>query len=230
MTSKHHILIVEDDYDIAEQVMLFFKASGFDISHIADGALVVDWVRKNKPEAILMDIMLPNQDGVECMRQIREFSMVPIVMLTAKVSEADRLKGLEFGADDYVCKPFSAAELVMRIKAILRRCQAAPSASQEAPIVVDVEQLIVAIKGQTLSLTKVEFDVFAMLYQAPNRVFSRQQILDHIQPDNFDISDRVIDSHIKNIRKKIKQIDCSPKIVESVYGAGYRFNEQQLDA
>ncbi|MCF6441222.1 response regulator [Pseudoalteromonas luteoviolacea] len=229
MEEKNHILIVEDDFDIAEQVMLFFKASGFEITHIADGADVVDWVRENSPDAILMDIMLPNQDGVECMKQIREFSMVPIVMLTAKVSEADRLKGLEFGADDYVCKPFSAAELVMRIKAILRRCSA--SQTSEAPdIEVNESQLLVSLKGQSLSLTKVEFDVFAMLYNAPNRVFSRQQILDHIQPDNFDISDRVIDSHIKNIRKKIKNIEISPKIVESVYGAGYRFNEQHINS
>ncbi|MBQ4877866.1 response regulator [Pseudoalteromonas luteoviolacea] len=229
MEDKNHILIVEDDFDIAEQVMLFFKASGFEITHIADGADVVDWVRENSPDAILMDIMLPNQDGVECMKQIREFSMVPIVMLTAKVSEADRLKGLEFGADDYVCKPFSAAELVMRIKAILRRCSA-PQISEAPDIEVNESQLLVSLKGQSLSLTKVEFDVFAMLYNAPNRVFSRQQILDHIQPDNFDISDRVIDSHIKNIRKKIKNIEISPKIVESVYGAGYRFNEQHINS
>ncbi|KZN45447.1 response regulator [Pseudoalteromonas luteoviolacea] len=229
MEETHHILIVEDDFDIAEQVMLFFKASGFQISHIADGAEVVDWVRTNSPDAILMDIMLPNQDGVACMRQIREFSMVPIVMLTAKVSEADRLKGLEFGADDYVCKPFSAAELVMRIKAILRRCSTV-QAPEKPAIEVNEAQLLVSLKGQSLSLTKVEFDVFAMLYNAPNRVFSRQQILDHIQPDNFDISDRVIDSHIKNIRKKIKNIEFSPKIVESVYGAGYRFNEQHIDS
>ncbi|AOT10764.1 response regulator [Pseudoalteromonas luteoviolacea] len=229
MEEKNHILIVEDDFDIAEQVMLFFKASGFEITHIADGAEVVSWVRQNSPDAILMDIMLPNQDGVECMRQIREFSMVPIVMLTAKVSESDRLKGLEFGADDYVCKPFSAAELVMRIKAILRRCSA-PQAADTPNIEVNESQLLVSLKGQSLSLTKVEFDVFAMLYNAPNRVFSRQQILDHIQPDNFDISDRVIDSHIKNIRKKIKNIEISPKIVESVYGAGYRFNEQHINS
>lgn len=222
-------MIVEDDFDIAEQVMLFFKASGFKITHIADGAEVVSWVRENGPDAILMDIMLPNQDGVVCMQQIREFSMVPIVMLTAKVSESDRLKGLEFGADDYVCKPFSAAELVMRIKAILRRCSA-PAVSDTPDIEVNESQLLVSLKGQSLSLTKVEFDVFAMLYNAPNRVFSRQQILDHIQPDNFDISDRVIDSHIKNIRKKIKNIDISPKIVESVYGAGYRFNEQHINS
>ncbi|MBQ4838127.1 MULTISPECIES: response regulator [Pseudoalteromonas] len=229
MEEKNHILIVEDDFDIAEQVMLFFKASGFKITHIADGAEVVSWVRENGPDAILMDIMLPNQDGVVCMQQIREFSMVPIVMLTAKVSESDRLKGLEFGADDYVCKPFSAAELVMRIKAILRRCSA-PVVSDTPDIEVNESQLLVSLKGQSLSLTKVEFDVFAMLYNAPNRVFSRQQILDHIQPDNFDISDRVIDSHIKNIRKKIKNIDISPKIVESVYGAGYRFNEQHINS
>lgn len=223
-----HILIVEDDFDIAEQVMLFFKASGFKTSHIADGAEVVSWVKSHNPDAILMDIMLPNQDGVECMKQIRAFSMVPIIMMTAKVAESDRLKGLEFGADDYVCKPFSAAELVMRIKAILRRC--APLPANKKLVDVDEAQLTVTLKGRILALTKVEFDVFALLYKAPSRVFSRQQILDYIQPDNFDISDRVIDSHIKNIRKKIKQLDCSPKLVGSVYGAGYRYDEQQINS
>ncbi|MEJ6476270.1 response regulator [Pseudoalteromonas piscicida] len=226
MSTPSRVLLVEDDQDIAEQVLLFFRASGFEMFHIADGAEVVPWVRANQPDAILMDIMLPNQDGVECMRQIRTFSEVPIVMLTAKVAEVDRLKGLEFGADDYVCKPFSAAELVMRMKAILRRCVNANA--YQKPIEVNREELTVRLNGNTLGLTKVEFDVFALLYDAPNRVFSRQQILDHIQPDNFDISDRVIDSHIKNIRKKIKGLDLSPKIVESVYGAGYRYNGQQI--
>ncbi|GEK08438.1 response regulator [Pseudoalteromonas sp. McH1-7] len=226
MSTPPNILLVEDDQDIAEQVLLFFRASGFKMFHIADGAEVVSWVRENQPDAILMDIMLPNQDGVECMRQIRTFSEVPIVMLTAKVTEADRLQGLEVGADDYVCKPFSAAELVMRIKAILRRC--VNTHSYQKPIEVNRDELSVKLSGCTLGLTKVEFDVFALLYDAPNRVFSRQQILDHIQPDNFDISDRVIDSHIKNIRKKIKELEHSPKIVESVYGAGYRYNGQQI--
>jgi len=223
-----HILIVEDEYDIAEQVTLFFKAAQFTVTHIADGAEVVEWVSEYQPDAILMDIMIPNKDGVECMKQIRQFSMVPIVMMTAKVSESDRLKGLEFGADDYVCKPFSAAELVMRVKAILRRC--APIEAREEKIIVDEERLLVKLKSATLPLTKVEFDIFALLYKSPSRVFSRQQILDFIQPDNFDISDRVIDSHIKNMRKKIKQIGFSPKLLGSVYGAGYRFDEQQVDA
>ncbi|WP_105169501.1 response regulator [Pseudoalteromonas sp. T1lg23B] len=223
----HHILIVEDDFDIAEQVVLFFKASGFQTTHIADGAKVVPWVKDNHPDAIVMDIMLPNQDGVECMKQIRQFSMVPIVMVTAKVTEADRLKGLEFGADDYVCKPFSAAELVMRIKAILRRCT--PTLETQQKVVVDESQLTVTICNKSLSLTKVEFDIFALLFNSPSRVFSRQQILDFIQPDNFDISDRVIDSHIKNIRKKVKQLGFSAKLIGSVYGAGYRYDAQQLE-
>ncbi|BBN83938.1 DNA-binding response regulator [Pseudoalteromonas sp. A25] len=223
----HRILIVEDDFDIAEQLALFFKASGFATSHIADGALVVDWVNNNQPDAIVMDIMLPNQDGVECMKQIRQFSMVPIVMVTAKVAEADRLKGLEFGADDYVCKPFSAAELVMRIKAILRRCT--PSQQEQKGVIVNEAEISIRIVGKSLALTKVEFDIFLLLYKAPSRVFSRQQILDFIQPDNFDISDRVIDSHIKNIRKKIKQLGFSAKLIGSVYGAGYRYDAQQLD-
>ena len=189
---------------------------------------VVNWVAQHNPDAILMDIMIPNQDGVECMKKIRQFSMVPIVMMTAKVSEADRLRGIEFVADDYVRKPFSAAELVMRVKAILRRC--ASLDNKEEKILVDEELLLIKLKDQILPLTKVEFDIFALLYKALSCVFSRLQILDFIQPDNFDISDRVIDSHIKNIRKKIKQIGISSKLVGSVYGAGYRFDEQQIDS
>lgn len=226
-----HILIVEDDIDIAQQVMLFFKASGFKTTHIADGADVVAWVKLNNPDTIIMDVMLPNQDGVECLKQIRLFSMVPIIMVTAKVAEADRLRGLELGADDYVCKPFSAAELVMRVKAILRRClvhELPTKATEQQLIEVNTNNLTVKIKGHQLLLTKVEFDVFSLLYHAPNRVFSRQHILEHIQPSNFEIADRVIDSHIKNIRKKIKNLNFSPKIVGSVYGAGYRFDKQQI--
>ena len=226
-----HILIVEDDVDIAQQVILFFKASGFKTTHIADGADVVAWVKENKPDTIIMDVMLPNQDGVACLKQIRLFSMVPIIMVTAKVAEADRLRGLELGADDYVCKPFSAAELVMRVKAILRRClvhELPTKATEQQLIEVNTNNLTVKIKGQRLLLTKVEFDVFSLLYHAPNRVFSRQHILEHIQPSNCEIADRVIDSHIKNIRKKIKNLNFSPKIVGSVYGAGYRFDKQQI--
>ncbi|MEI8603845.1 response regulator [Pseudoalteromonas sp. B160] len=226
-----HILIVEDDIDIAQQVMLFFKASGFKTTHIAGGADVVAWVKLNNPDTIIMDVMLPNQDGVECLKQIRLFSMVPIIMVTAKVAEADRLRGLELGADDYVCKPFSAAELVMRVKAILRRClvhELPTKVTEQQLIEVNTNNLTVKIKGHQLLLTKVEFDVFSLLYHAPNRVFSRQHILEHIQPSNFEIADRVIDSHIKNIRKKIKNLNFSPKIVGSVYGAGYRFDKQQI--
>lgn len=224
----NHILIVEDDLDIASQVKLFFEASGFKTTHVADGALVIDAVKTYSPDVVLLDIMLPNRTGVECLKEIRTFSGVPVVMVTAKAEEADRLRGLEIGADDYVCKPFSAAELVMRVKAILRRCSPPQVESDSAPIDVNEEALLVNLSGQSLGLTKVEFDVFLLLYKSPNRVFSRQQILDYLQPDNFDISDRVIDSHIKNIRKKIRMLNVSPKLVESVYGAGYRYNAQQL--
>ncbi|KTF14901.1 response regulator [Pseudoalteromonas sp. H105] len=227
----HHVLIVEDDIDIAHQVMLFFKAAGFKSTHIDDGSKVVSWVKENKPDTIIMDVMLPNQNGTECLREIRLFSLVPVIMVTAKVAEADRLKGLELGADDYVCKPFSAAELVMRVKAILRRCSQKQSVcieEAEPVIVVNDEQLTVKLKGKLLALTKVEFDIFSLLYKSPGRVFSRQYILEYVQPCNLEITDRVIDSHIKNIRKKIKCLNFSPKIVGSVYGAGYCFNKDEI--
>ncbi|TGE78104.1 two-component system response regulator BaeR [Pseudoalteromonas sp. KS88] len=224
----HHVLIVEDDIDIAQQVMLFFKAAGFKSTHIDDGAKVVSWVKENKPDTIIMDVMLPNQCGVECLKQIRLFSLVPVIMVTAKVAESDRLKGLELGADDYVCKPFSAAELVMRVKAILRRCSQNQHTEAEQAIEINTENLTVKLKGNLLALTKVEFDIFSLLYKSPSRVFSRQYILEYVQPSNLDITDRVIDSHIKNIRKKLKHLNFSPKIVGSVYGAGYCFNKDEI--
>ncbi|WP_281558372.1 response regulator [Thalassomonas sp. RHCl1] len=217
------ILIVEDDLEIAENVALFLQASNFTTRHLETGEHVVETVRENEPDLILLDLMLPVMDGLECCKQIRTFSEVPIVMLTAKTQEISRLIGLEAGADDYICKPFSAPELVLRIKAILKRTQKHKAPVVEEGLLLNMDSFRLSYRGQSTELTHLEFNLFSLLYQHPQRIYSRAQILDLAYPDMRDISDRAIDSHVKNIRLKAKKIGLETNIIESVYGAGYRY-------
>jgi len=216
-----NILIVEDDFDIADKLVLFLNKSGFNTEHLATGEHVVKHVKNTPPDLILLDIMLPYKDGEQCCKEIREFSEVPIIMTTAKVEEVDRLIGLKAGADDYVCKPYSIMELVLRIKAILKRCSQ-PIAALSG-LTVDNDSLEVNFKNQNIELTAIEFSLFKLLFNSPNRIYSRSQILDLAYGDMRDISDRAIDSHIKKIRKKIRTLGIDSNIIESVYGAGYRY-------
>ncbi|WDE10266.1 response regulator [Thalassomonas haliotis] len=218
-----NILIVEDDLEIAENVALFLQASNFTTQHLETGEHVVETVRENEPDLILLDLMLPVMDGLECCKQIRTFSEVPIVMLTAKTQEISRLIGLEAGADDYICKPFSAPELVLRIKAILKRTQKHKAAVVDEGLLLNMESFRLSYRGKNTELTHLEFNLFSLLYQHPQRIYSRAQILDLAYPDMRDISDRAIDSHVKNIRLKAKKIGLESNIIESVYGAGYRY-------
>ncbi|SFD04930.1 response regulator [Pseudoalteromonas denitrificans] len=213
------ILIVEDEHEIADHLARFFQASGFSTSHIDEGTGVVDAVKRKQPSLIVLDLMLPGKDGLSCCKEIREFSNVPIIMLTAKVDEIDRLIGLEAGADDYVCKPFSAPELVMRVKAILKRTKNQVSYQL---LTVDTDKQLVFYQKTKINLTSLEYALFSLLYKYPERIYSRQQIIDSAYPDLRDITDRAIDSHIKNIRKRFKQASVEEKIIESVYGAGYK--------
>lgn len=214
------ILIVEDDLDIAENMTLFLEASDFNVTHLEEGTHVVSTVKKHEPAIIILDIMLPGIDGTTCCKQIREFSNVPIVMVTAKVEEIDRLIGLEAGADDYICKPFSGAELVLRIKAILRRTQFSP---KKTGLVVDEDTFNLSFNSQQVSLTNFEFSLFHLLSKRPGQIYSREQIITQAYPDCRDIYDRTIDSHVRNIRKKIKSLGIEDTVIDSVYGAGYRF-------
>ncbi|QYJ97005.1 response regulator [Shewanella alkalitolerans] len=221
-----YILLVEDDRDIAENVEMFLAASDFETKHLDTGERVVETVKAREPALILLDLMLPIKDGLTCCREIREFSDVPIIMLTAKIEEVDRLVGLESGADDYVCKPFSAVELILRIKAILRRTMK----SKPSPnLTLDKVRLKIAYHDKVVELTHLEFNLFSLLYDQPGRIYSRQQILDLAYPDMRDISDRAIDSHVKNIRKKGKQLGLAQPIIDSVYGVGYRFTQPELE-
>jgi len=215
-----HILLVEDDVEIAENVLLFLESQNYQTTHLTTGELVVETVQKSHPDLVLLDVMLPIKNGTECCKQIRTFSDVPIIMLTAKVEEIDRLVGLEAGADDYVCKPFSAMELMLRIKAILKRTNKHTIPNSFS---LNVETLKVSYFKNVIELTHLEFNLFNLLYQSPERIYSRTQILDLAYPDMRDISDRTVDAHVKNIRNKIKSLGINEVVVESVYGAGYRF-------
>ena len=214
------ILHVEDEQEIAENIELFLKASNFDSIVLDSGKEVVEVVKARQPDLVLLDIMLPYKDGLTCCREIREFSEVPIIMTTAKVEEIDRLIGLESGADDYVCKPFSAIELMLRIKAILRRTMNTPL---QKKIKLDLETYFLSYQDKSVQLTRLEFNLFLLLYKNPGRIYSRAQILDLAYPDMRDISDRAIDSHVRNIRRKTNQLGLEKSPLESVYGAGYRY-------
>lgn len=217
------ILLVEDDQDIVNLVQLFLKNAGYQVVHVGDGNEVMAKVQSAQPDLIIMDIMLPSKDGVTCTQEIRASYNVPVIMLTAKVEQSDKLTGLENGADDYLCKPFDIQELLLRIKALLRRTAGQVHYEQW---LIDEDELKVSYKNTFVDLTVLEFKLFSLLFDSPNRVFSRDQIIDLAYTDFRDITDRAIDSHIKNLRKKLKQNDIDPAHIQSVYGAGYRFNKE----
>lgn len=214
------ILIVEDESDLAAIVADYAIAEGYATQVIADGATALARIRQAMPDLIVLDLMLPGLDGLALCRAVRVFSDVPIVMLTAKVEEIDRLLGLESGADDYVCKPFSPRELMARVKAILRRQRQAASAP--ARIQVDAAARQVCVGAQVLRLTASEYKLFAAMAQRPGTIYSRAQLLDIASSDSLDVTDRAIDTHIKNLRRKFAAVLPGVDVIESVYGLGYR--------
>jgi two-component system response regulator BaeR len=226
MTGKH-ILVVEDEDKIARLLCDYLKEAGFRTSAQANGNRVIAQVKRELPDLILLDIMLPGKDGMALCREIRQFSDVPIIMITARVEEIDRLLGLELGADDYICKPFSPREVVARVKAIFRRVAAAPRARQMVvgAISLDDETHRVIVDKMALNLTPNEFGLLKIMMRQPNRVFSRSELINRVQGYDFEGYDRTIDTHIKNLRKKIALILPDQEIISTVYGVGYRFNE-----
>ncbi len=216
------VLIVEDEVKLARILSDYLNQSGFTSHMIANGLEVVAWVKQHKPDLILLDIMLPGLDGIEICKQLRVFSNVPIIMVTARVEEVDRLLGLELGCDDYICKPFSPREVVARVKAVLRRMQPAEPDSNKFDLVMDDERFKASINGHELVLTAVEFQLLSILYQGQGRIYSRDQLMDHIYRDHRVVSDRTIDSHIKKLRKRIAQVLPDEEIIHSVYGVGYK--------
>ena len=215
------ILVVEDDAKIADMLANYLHMHGFETTLCANGLDAVQQVRSVSPAAMLLDLMLPGMDGMEVCRAVRQFSALPIIMVTARVDEIDRLLGLDIGADDYVCKPFSPREVVARLKALLRRAEGA-LAPRAAALVVNAPQQQVEWKGQALPLTRVEYRLLALLLSRPGHVFARARLLDSIHEDWRDVSDRAVDSHIKNLRRKLEQAGVEDANIASVYGAGYR--------
>jgi two-component system response regulator BaeR len=218
------LLIVEDEEKLARLLADYLEQSGYLVTCLADGDLVIPWVRANSPDLILLDLMLPNRDGLSICREIRTFSDLPIIMITARVEEIDRLLGLELGADDYICKPFSPREVVARVRSVLRRVGPQPP-PQLPGLLLDGQRYRASLNGQDLDLTAVEFNLLQMLYSTPGRIYSRSQLMDRIYPDERVVSDRTIDSHIKKLRKKIAVAAPDHELIHSLYGVGYKFEQ-----
>lgn len=220
MTGK--LLIVEDEEKLAGLLRDYLAAAGFEPHCLHSGTGAVPWVRERMPDLVLLDLMLPGRDGMEICREIRTFSDVPIIMVTARIEEIDRLLGLELGADDYICKPFSPREVVARVKAVLRRTGSGRTI-QAAGLVLDEGRYRAVLDGRDLELTAVEFKLLQFMAASPGRIFGRQQLMDRIYPDRRVVADRTIDSHIKKLRKKIAAVSAGGEIIHSVYGVGYKF-------
>lgn len=221
--TKKLILVVEDEPTLSAILCEYFEHAGFRAQSVDDGAVVIDFVRRTSPDLIILDLMLPNRNGLDIYREIRTFSEVPIIMATAKVEEIDRLIGLELGADDYICKPYSTREVVVRAKNLLRRNEASTFISQD-DFVINEPSMLATFHQQRLSLTPAEFRILAFLFKNNGKIYSRDQLMDHIYSDHRVVADRAIDSHIKNVRRKLAEIDSSSDCIKSVYGVGYKFD------
>jgi len=226
------VLVIEDEPKLAELLCVYLEAAGFEARRLGDGLEAAREVRDWSPALVLLDLMLPGKDGLDVCREIRAFSAVPIIMVTARVEEIDRLLGLELGADDYICKPYSPREVVARVKAVLRRSRPDATAGQEAAraagLVIDEDAYRAQLDGTALELTPVEFRLLALLASAPGRIFSRDQVLDRLYDDHRVVTDRTVDSHVKNLRRKLGAIRPGD-LIRSVYGVGYRLDLQAAD-
>jgi DNA-binding response OmpR family regulator len=221
------ILVVEDEMKIARLVRDFLEHAGFEVLVAGNGESALASARGTRPDLVVLDLGLPGRDGLDVTRELRRSSNVPIVMLTARGDEADRIIGLELGADDYIVKPFSPKELVARVRAVLRRTGSAGEGGAEvlraADVEVDLRRMRVNVGGRTVELTPTEFDLLATFVREPGRVFTRGQLLDAVRGVAFESYERAIDAHVKNIRKKIEPGAGRPRYILTVHGVGYRF-------
>ena len=224
--ASQKILIVEDEENIAEVLIAYAKQQNYETEHFNSGKGVVSFVKQNAVDLILLDLMLPDVDGIELCKQIRAFSSVPIIMLTAKSEEIDRLQGLEIGADDYICKPFSPKEVIARIKAVLRRTsQPKTNIINHNNFQLHKDDYEARLNDKSIGFTAIEFKIFLLFISHVGRVFTREDIINNVYSDTTDISDRNIDTHIKNIRKKINDIQAGLNPIAAVYSVGYKFKE-----
>tara|TARA_R110001583_G_scaffold3967_9_gene23928 strand:- start:347 stop:1027 length:681 start_codon:yes stop_codon:yes gene_type:complete len=222
--TTHKILIVEDEEHIAEVLMAYCKQQGYSTEYFNSGQGVVNFVKHNHVDLILLDLMLPEVDGITICKEIRMFSNVPIIMVTAKSEEIDRLQGLNLGADDYICKPFRPKEVIARIQAVLRRInKPAENIIHQSGFEVHKEDYVTLLKGKDIGFTAVEFKIFLLFVSQAGRVFTREDIINTLYNQALDMSDRNIDNHIKNIRKKINNIEVGLNPISTVYGVGYKF-------
>jgi len=222
------ILVVEDEAAIARLVRDYLEQAGFRVLVAGDGDAALVHARAAKPDLVVLDLGLPGRDGLDVTRELRRASDVPIIVVTARGEETDRIVGLELGADDYVVKPFSPKELVARVRAVFRRTEArqAPEAVLRiADVEIDVARMRVTIGDRPVDLTPTEFQLLATLAGEPGRVFTRGQLLDAVHGVAFEAYERAIDAHVKNIRRKIEPSPAAPRYIQTVYGVGYRFVE-----
>ena len=220
------VLVVEDELEIARVVRDYLRDAGFEVIVVGDGDSAVASVRSAKPDLMVLDLGLPGRDGLDVAREVRRWSATPIVVLTARGDETDRIVGLELGADDYVVKPFSPRELVARIRAVLRRTNAQRRPDEilrAAGVEVDVARMRVVARGRSVELTPTEFELLSTLIREPGRVFTRSQLLDAIHGVAIESYERAIDAHVKNLRRKLEPDPRSPTFVQTVHGVGYRF-------
>ncbi|NLE77874.1 MAG: response regulator transcription factor [Chloroflexi bacterium] len=219
------ILVVEDEKEIARLVRGYLEGAGFAVVQAYTGREGLFMARRERPDLVVLDLMLPELDGLEVARTLRQESAVPIIMLTARVEETDRIVGLELGADDYVAKPFSPRELVARVRAVLRRTHGEAPAEETlraGPLEIDVTRHRVALHGKALDLTPSEFALLQTMARQPGRVWSRLELLEQVQGESYEGYERTIDVHIKNLRRKLGEDPRQPKMIVTVFGVGYR--------
>jgi len=223
------ILVVDDEARIAEICRDYLERAGFKVMIAANGADALTLARTKPPDLVVLDLGLPKMDGLDVTRALRKRSNVPIIMLTARVDESDKLIGLELGADDYLTKPFSPKELVARVRAVFRRTDLGSGQGdvvRAADVTLDVPRMHVKVGDRTVDLTSTEFELLVMMMRQPGRVFTRGQLLDAVRGEELESLDRVIDVHIKNLRRKLEPDPRNPRYVLTVYGVGYKFAEE----
>jgi DNA-binding response OmpR family regulator len=227
MPDMARVLVVDDEPRIVQLVRDYLERAGFAVSVARSGSEALMRARQDRPDLIVLDLGLPGLDGLEVTRRLRRDSGVPIIMLTARDDETDKVVGLELGADDYVTKPFSPRELIARVRAVLRRHAGDPGADvlRAGDVVLDVPRLRVEVAGRPVSLTATEFQLLTALARQPGRVFTRSQLLDAVQGDALESYERAIDAHVKNIRRKLEPEPRSPRYLLTVYGVGYRLTD-----
>ena len=224
-STKPLVLIVEDQPKLAQLLREYLAQAEYNTHVIDNGLEVVPWVKENQPSLILLDVMLPGKDGMAICKEVRAISQIPVIMVTARIEEIDRLLGLELGADDYICKPFSPREVVARVKAVLRRSDNIDDDTKNKGIFhLDEEKYNVSYHGQPLNLTVVEFRLLKRLLSSQGKVYSRSQLIDQLYDDHRIVNDRTVDTHVKNLRKKLEDVAPDDNIIRSVYGVGYKLD------